>query len=144
MSPRLFLAVWVGAHAAQIALGIAALQKPAPLGAPRVRAWVWVSGIASVVPLLALVLFVLVFVVGGASNVAQMSNGDEQRRLWSLWVETWPMLLLGCPASLAAQAFAAALPPYPPAAWCATACRVCGVIAACGAWYGVMTWFPDA
>jgi hypothetical protein len=84
--------------------GVALLQTPVSGGQKRIRALV-VSGIASLLPLITLMLFLRVFVIGGSSNVAQIA-GESGMDLWSLWFGVWPLLFVGNPAAFLAAVVA--------------------------------------
>ena len=101
------------------------------------------SVVASVLPLVTLLLFLRVFVIGGSSNVAQLA-GESGLDLWSLWFHAWPLLFFGNPVAFMVALVAALLPPYPPRRWQSFASRACAVVAASFAWYTVVTFFPDA
>jgi hypothetical protein len=119
MNPWMFLFLWVGSQALQLTLAVLAVcQRPdARLGA------LVASGAASVLPLITLVLFLRVFVIGGSSNVAQLA-GESGFDLWSLWFHAWPLLFFGNPLAFLVAVTAALLPPYPPSRWPSFASRV--------------------
>src|SRR5262249_1354027 len=136
MNPWLFLFLWVGAQALQLTLAVLAVrQRPDASGRKRLGSLV-VSGVASVLPVVTLVLFLRVFVIGGSSNVAQLA-GESGFDLWSLWFHAWPLLFVGNPLAFLVTVVAALLPPYPPGRWQSFASRICAVVAAGFAWYTV-------
>lgn len=143
MNAWLFVFLWVGSQALQVIVGALALRpRPESSGQRRIGA-LSLSGVASVVPLVTLLLFLGVFVIGGSSNVAQFA-GESGLGLWSLWFHAWPLLFFGNPPAFLATVTAVLLPPYPPNHWESFASRVCAVVAAGFAWYAAVTFFPDA
>ena len=143
MNPWLFLFLWVSSQALQLTFGVLALCQRPEIGRQRRVGALVVSGYASVVPLVTLLLFLWVFVIGGSSNVAQHARFSGLD-LWSLWFQAWPFLLFGNPLSCLVAVVAALLPPYPPRHWKSFASRVCAIVAAGFACYVVVTFFPDA
>ncbi|MHC5055845.1 MAG: hypothetical protein ACYTKD_14130 [Planctomycetota bacterium] len=133
-----FLA-WVVTAVLHIGLGSVALAGERKLEDARLGS-LKVSCVAGAFPLLALVVFFLVFVVGGGSSVAQMSAPN----MWLLWNDLFGLLFVGTSAALIAAIVAACLPPYPPGHRASFAGRIVG-IAACGlAWYHVAVRVPSA
>src|SRR5438477_7462456 len=118
MNPWMFIMIWIASQSLQIALGCWALfKRPGPdgrtgPGAPGRRRLgsLMASAFASILPLMTLILFLRVFVIGGSSNVAQLA-GDEGYDLWHLWFSAWPLLLLGDPAGVLIGLVALAIPP---------------------------------
>ncbi|MBN2022663.1 MAG: hypothetical protein JW809_07695 [Pirellulales bacterium] len=102
-----------------------------------------VSFFASIPPWTTLFLFLIVFVIGGSSNVAQLA-GDSGFGLWSLWCSWWLLLFFANPIALAVLTVTALCPPYPPRHGKSFVARLCSVVGAALAWYVVVTWFPDA
>ncbi len=98
---------------------------------------------AGISPLVTLSLFLVVFVFGGSSNVAQLA-GESGFDLWSLWFHAWPFLLFSNPASAVIAAIAVAPPPYHPRYVAAWALPVAALIAAVAAAYLTVVYFPDA
>jgi len=143
MNPWLFLLVWVGSQTMSLVFAILAVRQPPDATGQRRLGSLWVSGLASILPLITLLLFLRVFVIGGSSNVAQLA-GDGGYSLWSLWFDAWPILFFGNPIAFLVALVAAFLPPYPPSHWRSFASRACVVVAACFAWHTVVTFFPDA
>src|SRR5437763_2671659 len=96
MNSLLFLFIWIGSQVLQVALTSAAYLQPRPPGGGRQLGPLYVSTAASLVPLITLVLFLRVFVIGGSSNVAQIA-GEAGMGLWSLWASAWLPLFCGIP-----------------------------------------------
>lgn len=142
MNPWAFLLLWIGSYALHLAVGVYAYSKERTTGDRRLGPLV-VSGVASIPPLITLLLFVRVFVLGGSSNVAQLA-GEDGYDLWRLWFQAWPLLFFGNPAAFLVTLGAAFLPPYPPRHWASFVSRLSAVSAAACAWYVVVKFFPDA
>jgi hypothetical protein len=143
MNAWLFLFLWVGFQVLQLVFVTRALRRQHDTSGRKRIIALAVSGVASIVPFITLVLFLWVFVIGGSSNVAQLA-GESGLDLWSLWFHVWPLLFAGNPPAFLAAVAAVLLPPYPPKYWESFVSRVCAVVAASCAWYAVVTFFPDA
>jgi hypothetical protein len=130
MHPYLLLTLWTSASVIHVVLCIPAYRR-------HHRASLVVSGLAAVAPVAFLFAVIRVFVIGGASNVAQIASGGGSSGLdlWSLWFHLYPWLFFSCMASVLASAVAVALPPYPPKLWNAFVCRLVGLTAALCAFY---------
>jgi hypothetical protein len=139
MNAWIFLLLWVSSQALQLVFGVVAMQtlEKKLLGSLKV------SALASILPLVTLLLFIKVFVVGGSSNVAQFA-GEAGRGLWTLWFIFWPFLFIGNPIAFFVVLLAAFFPPYPPTHWKSLVSRVSAVVAASFAWYFSATFSPDA
>jgi hypothetical protein len=131
-----------GAQALQLAFGVYACLRRGIALERRFNSLV-VSGLGSLLPLVTLLLFLVVFVIGGSSNVAQVAGGSGYD-LWSLWCSTWPLLFLGNPLAFIVVLVAASLPPYSLSQWPSFCSRWCAVAAAGFACYTVVKFFPDA
>src|SRR5262249_43738139 len=134
---------WVGSQALQLTFAVLAVRQQRDASGHKRLGSLVVSGVASVLPLTTLVLFLRVFVIGGSSNVAQLA-GESGFDLWRLWFHAWPFLFFGNPLAFLLAVVAALLPPYPPSRWQSFASRICAVVAAGFAWYTVVRFFPDA
>jgi hypothetical protein len=143
MNPWLFLFLWAGSQVLQLILAAFALSRRPDLSGQRRLGGLALSAAASVLPLLTLVLFLMVFVIGGSSNVAQHA-GESGMGLWRLWFHAWPLLFFSNPLAFLLAVVAVLVPPYPPSHWTSFASRVCAVVAAGCAWYAVVAFFPDA
>ena len=126
MNVWLLLAAWVLAHVAQAALSVAAWREPPDQSGRRRLASLKCSLIVSLVPVASLLAFVMIFVIGGGSNVAQIA-GERGMDLWSLWVDLWLPLYLGTLVAVVGGVILAILPPFPPRRWWSTLARLCGV-----------------
>lgn len=124
----LCLFIWVPTQTLQLMLGLRVPFGSSAGGSPRQRAALFFSAAASALPLVTLILFFRVFLIGGSSNIAQHA-GESGLDLWSLWFHAWPLLFFGNPSSFVAAIAALALPPYPPKYTASFAYRVCAVIA---------------
>ena len=143
MNVWLFIGLWIGSQALQLILAVIELFRPIRSEVvPRRKALQWSTG-ASFVPLITLVLFLRVFVIGGISHVAQLT-GEEGMGLWGLWAAAWMPLFCCIPVVVVIIVIAAVLPPYPPRSWIGFLSRVSAVPASLCAWHAVYTWFPDA
>jgi len=143
MNPWLFLGLWIGSHAMQLAFGATALRKQQAGPEPKRLGSLSVSFYGSILPWITLILFIVVFVIGGSSNVRQLA-GKSGYELWSLWCGMWPLLFVGNPVAFLVLAITAMFPPYPPRYWQSFVARLCGVVGAGVAWYMTVTFFPDA
>lgn len=143
MNPWMCLFLWIISHALQLELGVLALWRRTGDGRQRRLGALFLSATTSVLPLITLLLFLRVFIIGGSSNVAQLA-GESGLDLWHLWFQAWPFLYFGNPLAFLAAVAALVVPPYPPNEGTSFASRVCAVIAAGCAWYMVVTFFPDA
>ena len=139
----LLLLLWIAAHALHVGLGIAALCQKDSERRPKRLGSLVASLVMSISPWMTLLLFLIVFVIGRASNVAQLT-GDSGFELWSLWCNSWPLLLFGNLFALIALPITALCPPYPRRYWASFTARWCAVGGAALAWYTVVTYFPDA
>lgn len=91
MTDRLVL--WAVLLATEAALAIAFIaRRRREVWGPRMQCAVVLTAMAAAVPWLGFAL-VGVMILGGGSPVAQMSLGNMD--LWSLWFNTWPLLMLG-------------------------------------------------
>lgn len=143
MNPWIFLFAWVGSQTLQLIFAaLAVFRRTEPDGRRRLGSLI-ASTLATILPLITLLLFVVVFVIGRSSNVAQLA-GESGYKLWSLWCGVWPLLFLGNPVALLGTLVAALLPPYPPRYWQSFTSRIFAIAAAGFAWYTVITFFPDA
>jgi hypothetical protein len=143
MNPWIFLFLWVGSQTMHMVFWLlAARQPPEARGRKRLGSLA-LSGLASILPLITLLLFLGVFVIGGSSNVAQIA-GESGSSLWGLWFAAWPLLFFGNPVAFLVAVVATFLPPYPPRHWKSSASRACAAVAAGLALYIVVTLFPDA
>jgi hypothetical protein len=143
MNPWTYILLWVSSQALQLTFAILAVRGQSDASGHKRLGTLVASGVASVLPLITLLLFLRVFVIGGSSNVAQLA-GESGLDLWSLWFHMWPLLFFGNPLAFWVTAGAALLPPYPPGHWPSFASRVCAVVVAGFAWYTVVKFFPDA
>lgn len=143
MNPVLVLLIWIAAHALHVGLGVAAVWQRRSDQEPKRLGSLVVSFFASILPWITLLLFLVVFVIGGSSNVAQLA-GESGLELWSLWLHPWPLLLFGDLIAIIVLAILALVPPYPPRYWTSFLARWCSVGGAALAWYTVVTYFPDA
>ena len=143
MEPWLFLLAWVTSFIASLILGVFAGREPANASGRGHTGSLVLAGFASLLPAVTLMLFIVVFVIGGSSNVAQLA-GEGGRSLWTLWFHVWPPLFIGNPLAFLVATGAVCLPPYPPRYWKSFACRVSAIIAAGCAWYAIFAFAPDA
>lgn len=141
MNPWALLLTWVAAHFIQVALGIVAYRQHS--GPPGQLKSLWISAVSSVLPIVALLLFIAVFVVGRSSNVAQLA-GAGGHELWRLWLHAWPFFIFGIPLAAIASIIAVLMPPYSLRTWPSTACRAIAVLAICLSYIHVVKYFPDA
>ncbi len=143
MGPWLLLIAWITTHLFQVALGITALRQRVDPQRPAHHISLLISGLSSVLPLIALVLFLRVFVIGGSSNVAQMA-GEDGYALWKLWFSAWPFLIFGIPVAGIASIVAVLMPPYSLRTWPSALSRAFAVGAAGLSFFHVAKYFPDA
>jgi len=143
MNPWVFLYLWIGSLVMQLALGVIALRRPPELDGHRRRGSLMLAAVSGVVPLITLLFFLRVFVIGGSSNVAQLA-GDDGQDLWSIWFHAWPMLLVANPPSMMLAVVAVLLPPYSRRGWASHFSRGGAVVASACACYVVLKYFPDA
>jgi hypothetical protein len=139
MNAWIFLLLWVSSQTLQLVFGILAMQT---LGKKQLDS-LKVSALGSILPIVTLLLFITVFVIGGSSNVAQFA-GEAGRGLWTLWLVFWPLLFIGNSISFFVVLVAVFCPPYPPNHWKSLVSRVSAVVAASFAWYTSSNFFPDA
>ena len=133
----------LGALIMQLVWGVLAVrQEPDAKGIRRHGALV-PSAMASVLPLMTVLLFIRVFVIGRSSNVAQFA-GDSGFDLWRLWFHAWPLLFFGNPLAFLVAVVGLLRRPHPPTHWQSFASRACCLIAAGCAWYIVVSYSPDA
>jgi hypothetical protein len=143
MNPWALLIVWSRSQSLQIVFGVQAVRQQTDTNRNKRIGSLVASGFASVIPLMTLLLFLRVFVIGESSNVAQLA-GESGIPLWRLWFQAWPLLFFGNPVEFFVNAVTALFPPYPPKYWQSFTSRVCGVIATGFACYVVVIFFPDA
>jgi hypothetical protein len=138
--PWALVLLWIAVNAAQYVLGGWAWVRPTAGS----RRWAMLlAGIASLVSLITLVLFMRVFVVGRSSNVAQLA-GEEGYALWSLWFRAWIWLYIGNPLSFITCVLSLAAKPWPLQDWRSWTSRVLASANAALAAYFTATYFPDA
>lgn len=137
-----FLACWFACLTGQGVLTWSAIKESMTRTELRLTALI-LSALGSLVPASTFLLFLLVFVIGGSSNVAQLA-GEPDMGLWRLWFNAWPMLLFGTALSGLVSLATALSPPYPPQHVKSFVSRWCGVASAAFSWYVVTTFFPDA
>src|SRR5262245_15581230 len=143
MTTRTLFLLWASVLALQVVSAVLAVRQTRRTSEPKLMASLIVSGAASILPITTFLLFLVVFVIGGSSNVGQLA-GESGFGLWRLWFSAWPLLFLGNPLSFLASVIAVCLPPYPPRGWFSFMSRLCAVAAAGCAWYAVVRYFPDA
>lgn len=131
--------LWVGSQAFQVVLGVWSYSRERRVIESQFGS-LKAAGIAAVVPVITLMLFVRVFVVGGSSNVAQLA-GDNGFSLWSLWAGWWPLLFFGNPISFVVALIASICSPYE---WPSLLARWCGIMTAACACHAAFKYFPDA
>jgi|WetSurMetagenome_2_1015567.scaffolds.fasta_scaffold234877_1 hypothetical protein len=139
----LSLGMWIALQSIHLALVAVAFSNRRKSLADNHVAPLVLSSTAAIVPLGTLVLFLLVFVIGHSSNVAQIA-GESGYGLWHLWFTVWPLLLLGNVVAGLVAIVATIFPPYPPRHWVSVAARFLAVLLVTFAWYFVGTYFPDA
>lgn len=142
MHPMLVLLVWIAAHVLHVGFGITTIRRPSA-DSPKRLGSLHASFVASILPWTTLALFLIVFVIGGSSNVAQFA-GESGFELWSLWLHAWPLLLFGNLIAIIVLPIIALWPPYPPRYLESFVARWCAVVGAGLAWHTVVTYFPDA
>lgn len=140
--PCFFLFLWVGGLMVQAAFEIHCFRRQARISKFNSVPLV-LSSIGSIAPLISLIVFVWVFVVGRSSNVAQVAAGSDQN-LWSFWFHSWPALLLANGCGVMIHLFALGLPPYPWEDGESYFGRCCGLIATGSALATVYWLMPDA
>jgi len=140
MNPWLFLFVWISAQSMQIILGVLGAVKETRDPPDRYVPLI-LSAIGAIIPVLTLVLFLRVFVIGHSSNVAQLA-GEDGFELWRLWCHSWPLMFFGNPVSFFIEFASCFLPPFknPPSYWG----RILGIIASGCATHVTLKYFPDA
>ncbi len=141
--PWTFLWAWIVLHVLHAAFAAAAFIRPPAAAEPKRIGTLTTSTVVTLAPLVTLLLFTKVFVIGHSSNVAQIA-GDAGFSLWALWEGTWPLLLIGNGIAWPVAVVATVLPPYPPRHWMSVVARFLAVLLATFAWYTVATYFPDA
>ena len=141
--PWTFLELWIAFHVLHAALAAHAFICRPHAAEPKRLGVLTASVLATFVPLVTLVLFVHVFVIGHSSNVAQIA-GESGYELWQLWFHSWPLLLFGNGIAWLAAVIATVLPPYPPRYLTSLGTRFLTVLLVTFAWYTVTTYFPDA
>ena len=143
MNTWILTVTWVGFEALHLLFGGYSFWRgPPPDQTRRFRASE-IAAYASVLPLLTLLLFIRVFVIGRSSQVAQLA-GDSGFELWRLWTDFWPLFFFSSPIVFLITLVAALLPPYPSRFWPSFVCRFCAVVSASCACYTVIVYFPDA
>jgi hypothetical protein len=130
-----FLWTWIALQALHAVLVVWAFARPPVVAGPKRPASLLASSVAAIAPLLTLIVFVRVFVIGHSSNVAQMA-ADSGYDLWSLWFHVWPLLLFANLVAGLVAVIATVFPPYPPRHWASVAARFLAVL--------LVTFFPDA
>ena len=143
MNPWIFLFLWVGSQTMHLVFWFLATRQPPDIKGRKRLGSLMGSGWVSILPLLTLLLFLAVFVIGGSSNVAQIA-GEGGQGLWRLWFLAWPLLFFGNPIAFLLALVAVFLPPYPPRHWKSSVSRACAAITAGFAWFTVVMLFPDA
>lgn len=138
-----FLPVWIGALLLQAVLACRALQRSWSSDEKRNDVALPLSIMVALMPLMSLLIYLRIFVIGGGSSIAQLA-GPDGMRLWSLWVNLWPILALGNLGAFLALGILTCVPPYPPIGKLSWASRLCGVASAASACYVVYSTFPDA
>ncbi len=137
------LLLLIGALAAHLTLVVVAYLQHRRVRSLLSRISLILGSAAGAIPLITLVLFLAVFVIGGSSNVAQLA-GDSGHDLWSLWFGWWPVLLFGNPISVLCSVAALAIPPYRPRYFSAWALPLAALTAAIAGAHLTVVYFPDA
>jgi hypothetical protein len=101
------------------------------------------SAVATIPPLITLAVFLVVFVIGRASNVAQLA-GPNGSGLWMLWASGWIFFVAINPIAFIVGVVAILLPPYRPLRWRSLVSRFAALGCSACACYAVGTYFPDA
>lgn len=98
---------------------------------------------ATLSPALTLVFFVIVFIIGRSSNVAQFasSSGFDY---WGLWMKVWPLLLVGTSPCILFALVALICPPYRMRFVASWALPIAALIAALAAMDILARYFPTA
>lgn len=113
------------------------------LGRRRTQRAIVVSGVAMIHPVLTLVVFTLVFLVGRSSNVAQLA-GSGGYDWWGLWFDFWMPALLATPVAGLVVLVALILRPWNLRDVTAGALPLSAAIAVLAAGALLVTYFPDA
>ena len=135
--------LWVTVQSAYLALAATAFAVERRNAEGNSRTALIVSAGATAIPLIALLVFVRVFVVGGSSNVAQIA-GESGYELWRTWFHVWPLLFLGSSISWLTAVAATVWPPYPPRGWLSTATRLAAVLVGAVTCFVLTAYMPDA
>lgn len=143
MDPLPLFCFWALAAALQLIFGVIAVMRNRRLTREPIHRSLPISALASVIPLLALIMFTRVFVIGRSSSVRQLA-GAAGATLWSDWAFVWPLFYLGAPAAVFVCVVVVMLPPYPPKLWQSTVSRGCAAVNAAFAYLVTMVNFPDA
>ncbi|MGA2062754.1 MAG: hypothetical protein ABSG67_19965 [Thermoguttaceae bacterium] len=141
--PWTFLWAWIILHVLHAALALAAFIYPPAFAKQRRVGTLAASTFITFMPLITLIFFIKVFVIGQSSNVVQIA-GESGYALWELWAGTWPLLLIGNAIAWLVALVATVFPPYPPRYWTSASARFLSVLLVTFAWYTITTYFPDA
>lgn len=143
MSWDLKLFVWISSHILHIVFAVLAIPQKRTGDEKRKLGALITSMVTTIFPLVCLVFFLRVFVLGGSSNVAQFA-GEERMKLWSLWFSVWGYLFLSTSLAFVINLVAVVCPPYLPRYSVSFLSRVCAVVATCFAFDAVSSYLPDA
>lgn len=141
MNSNAMLTLWIAAHAAQAICAGFAWAQPAGQRRP---ATLIVSIACSLPSIVGLAAFLMVFVFGRSSNVAQLAGSGGGADLWSLWFDAFPILIVTNLLATPALVALALVPPYPRRWWASTAARVLAAIGGACAVMQILQHFPDA
>lgn len=141
MSLWSILALWITIWVIQIVFGVIAVRQQLETPRPSRHYPLLLSALSSIPPLVGMVLFAYVFVIGRSSNVAQLTGRHD---LWKLWCDAWLYLMLGIPIAQIASVFALLLPPHELRAWPSLASRGLAILVAGLSFICVVSHFPDA
>ncbi len=99
-----------------------------------------VGGLVCLINFVSLSLFVIVFLIGRSSNVAQFA-GRDSFNYWGLWFNTWGWTILSLLVVGAVALVVSACPPY---RWRDSVCRILSLVLAAQGLYSLLPLMPDA
>jgi uncharacterized BrkB/YihY/UPF0761 family membrane protein len=127
MASWIFLFLWAASVIMQAFLSSHVCKAMHSEANKSVNTMLFSVALFSMFPICTLLLFISVFVIGGASNVAQVA-GEQGLSLWKLWHSVWPLLWIGNPISLTCLSILLFFPPYPDRNWKLFICRISAVL----------------
>jgi hypothetical protein len=135
--------LWLASAITQVVTGLQAYKNNQSVAEESVNNILFPLALFSIAPFVTLIIFVIVFIIGGSSNIVQIA-GERGHIFWELWFFAWPFLYIANPIALVLSSVLILFPPYTNRNWQLFICRFSAIVTSLCALYVTTTLFPDA